>query len=91
VLGQVRRASLDREHGRPGPRALQKGSVRAVNGQPPRTISATCDVHNVETELIPQVDGDTFVLDLHEDTCCVVRLDTQSATELLEFLTAWLG
>lgn len=56
-----------------------------------RTITVTCDLHGTPCELVVTCEDDRLILDMHSDTCCVVRLDEPAAGELLEVLGDFLG
>lgn len=59
-----------------------------------KAIPATCQLHRGAigfTNLLISKRGGTIVFDPHVDGSCVISLDQDSATELRNTLTEWLG
>ncbi|MFY9807930.1 MAG: hypothetical protein WCC65_18525 [Pseudonocardiaceae bacterium] len=58
-----------------------------------RVVMTTCQAHVAAgfTNLLLTKEDGTIVLNPHIANCCVLRLDDQAATALLDILTEWLG
>jgi hypothetical protein len=58
-----------------------------------RVIMTTCQAHGAAgfTNLLVTKENGVIVLNLHIANCCVLRLDEQAATALLDILAEWLG
>jgi hypothetical protein len=58
-----------------------------------RVITTTCRAHAAAgfTNLLVTKEDGIIVLNPHAANCCVLRLDEQAATALLDILTEWLG
>lgn len=58
-----------------------------------RVIMTTCQTHGATgfTNLLVTKENAIIVLNPHIANCCVLRLDEQAATALLDILREWLG
>jgi hypothetical protein len=58
-----------------------------------RVIMTTCQTHGATgfTNLLVTKENGIIVLNPHIANCCVLRLDEQAATALLDILREWLG
>lgn len=58
-----------------------------------RVIMTTCQTHGTTgfTNLLVTKENGIIVLNPHIANCCVLRLDEQAATALLDILREWLG
>lgn len=58
-----------------------------------RVIMTTCQTHGARgfTNLLVTKEDGIIVLNPHIANCCVLRLDEQAATALLNVLREWLG
>jgi hypothetical protein len=56
-------------------------------------IMTTCQAHAADgfTNLLVTKEDGVIVLNPHIANCCVLRLDEQAATALLDILGKWLG
>ncbi len=58
-----------------------------------RVVMTTCQAHAATgfTNLLVTKEDGVIVLNPHIANCCVLRLDEQAATALLDILAEWLG
>jgi hypothetical protein len=58
-----------------------------------RVVKTTCQAHAAAgfTNLLVTKEDGVIVLNPHIANCCVLRLDEQAATALLNILAEWLG
>ncbi|HEX5349771.1 MAG TPA: hypothetical protein VFW64_22190 [Pseudonocardiaceae bacterium] len=58
-----------------------------------RVVMTTCQAHTATgfTNLLVTKEDGIIVLNPHLANCCVLRLDEQAATALLDILAEWLG
>jgi hypothetical protein len=58
-----------------------------------RVVMTTCQAHAATgfTNLLVTKEDGVIVLNSHVANCCVLRLDEQAATALLDILVEWLG
>jgi hypothetical protein len=58
-----------------------------------RVVMTTCQNHAAAgfTNLLVTKEDGVIVLNPHVANCCVLRLDEQAATALLDILAEWLG
>jgi hypothetical protein len=58
-----------------------------------RVVMTTCQAHAAAgfTNLLVTMENGIIVLNPHIANCCVLRLDEQAATALLDILGKWLG
>lgn len=74
------------------PMMIQHGDDSARNNHR-RVIMTTCQKHGAAgfTNLLVTKEHGVIVLNPHIGNCCVLRLDEQAATALLDTLQEWLG
>jgi hypothetical protein len=72
---------------------VKAGPTESSERRHRRVVMTTCQAHAAAgfTNLLVTKEDGVIVLNPHIANCCVLRLDEQAATALLDILAEWLG